>query len=264
MGYTGFDTPFYIHRKRNLYSLQFQAYLKGLESAADEWPDAEDTDIDPQNDGDTQLAPFGYLTDGDDYLVGNLGVDGDTITAFTIGFVFSRDQTNNNDAIVYGLFGSTHYPRIYFQGETLKAEIKLDGVVKTVSVANVDTYMKKGQPHFIVFRGSTLNSIDLLIDGVQRGTLAATGTDYDVGTGDFRLLNDTDKNYFNKGNLRGFFSCASKLSDAQVVTWYNMLAYEGYLDIWRDNFAKWSGFNSWTFGTEAIASSPYVATIVES
>lgn len=264
MGYTGFDTPFYIRRKRNLYSIQFLAYLDGRNSAAALWTDSEDTDVDPDNDGSAQLAPFGYLPAGAEYLTGNLGVDADTITQFTIGVVLTRNENSNDEGIVYGLFGSTHYPRIYFDGTTLYAEIKLDGAVKQVSVANVDTYIKPGQPAFVVFRGSAATGIEVLIDGTVRGTQTDTGTSFNTGSGDFKLCKDTNLSYFQKGALRLIAVCASKLTNAQLSTWRTMLDYEGYFAIWRDNFAKWSGSNTFSGDIQSVADSPYVATIIES
>lgn len=264
MGNTGFDTQFYIRRKRNLYAIQFLAYLDGRNSASDEWTDSEDTAIDPANDGSAQLAPFGYLPDGAEYLTGNLGVSAETITAFTIALVVVRNEHSNNEGIVQGLFGDTHYPRIYFNGTTLNAKIRLDGSIKTVSVANVDSYIKPGQPAFIVFRGSAATGIEVLIDGVSRGTQTDTGTSFDVGSGDFKLCADTNLSYYQTGALRGMFVCATKLTDTQLSVWRDMLEYEGSFDVWRDNFGKWSGSNTFNSYAPQIADSPYYATIVES
>lgn len=264
MSLTGFNTPFYIRRKRNLYAIQFLMYLDGRQSAAGEWPDTEDTAIDPTVT-DAQLAPYGYLPrDGAEYLSGNLGVNGVTITEFTIGAVLSRDDMSNNEGVYYGLFGTTHYPRLYFVGTTLHAEIKLDGTAKTITVSNVDTYLKKGQPSFIVFRGSNTTGIELLIDGVSRGTQTDTGTAFTTSNSDFKILKDTNLSYFQKGALRLLAVCASKMTDAQLAAWRNQLEYEGFFDLWRDNFAKWSGSEDFLSGVQDIDSSPYVATIVES
>lgn len=262
MGNTGFDTPFYIRRKRNIYSIQFLMYLDGRYSESAEWPDTEDSDSDATNSG-AQLAPYGYLPTTNDFLSGNLGVNGTTITAFTIGVVLSRNENANNEGIAYGLFGSTHYPRIYFVGTTLHAEIKLDGNVKSITVANVDTYLKPGQPHFIVFRGSAALGIEVLIDGVSRGTQTDTGTSFNTGSGDFALAKDTNLSYFQTGALRGVFVCASRLTDVQLSTWRTMLTYEGFFDVWRDDFEKWSGSTTFTGGVNAVPTSPYVATIAE-
>lgn len=264
MGNTGFDTTFYIRRKRNLFAIQFLMYLDGRQSAEAEWPDSEDTEIDPTVT-DAQLAPMGYLSvDGAEYLSGNLGVNGETINAFTIGLVLSRNDMSNNEGIVYGLFGSTHYPRVYFVGTALHAEIKLDGNTKTITVNNVDTYLNKGQTHFIIFRGSAATGIEILIDGVSRGTQTDTGTVFSVGSGDFKLLKDTNLSYFQKGALRLVAACASKLTDVQLSTWRTMLEYEGFFDIWRDDFVKWSGNTTFTAGSNIVADSPYSATLVES
>lgn len=264
MGNTGFDTPFYIRRKRNVYSVQFLAYLDGRNSAAALWSDSEDTGIDPDNDGSAQLAPFGYLPAGAEYLSGNLGVSAATITAFTIAVVLTRNENGNDEGIIQGLFGDTHYPRVYFNGTTLHAKIKLDGVIKTVSVADVDDYIKPGQPAFIVFRGSATIGIEVLIDGVSRGTQTDTGTDFDVGSGDFKLGADTNLGYYQEGGLRGVFVCAQRLSNAQLSTMRAMLEYEGVFDIWRDNFAKWTGSSTFASGAPQVGDSPYVATLVES
>ncbi len=264
MGNTGFDTAFYIRRKRNLYAIQFLMYLQGPRSALSEWPDTEDTAIDPTVSG-AQLAPLGYLPDGvNDYLSGNLGVNGVTITEFTIGVVLCRNENANNEAVYYGLFGSTHYPRLYFVGNALHAEIKLDGVAKTITVSSVDSYIKPGQPAFIVFRGSGSTGIEVLIDGVSRGTQTDTGTAFTCSTGDFKICKDTNLSYFQKGNLRLVAVCASKLTDAQLTAWRAMLEYEGHFDVWRDNFVKWSGENTFYNGVQSVSGSPYVATIVES
>ena len=183
MGNTGFDTPFYIRRKRNVYSVPFLLYLDGRESEAGEWPDS-DGGIEVTNNS-AQLAPYGYLPRGES-LEGNLDVNGETITAFTIAVILSRDEMTNDEGIVYGMFGSTHYPRLYFDGADLVAEVKLDGDVKTATVSNADTYLKKGQPSFIVLRGSAAAGIDIIIDGVIRATQTDTGTAFNVGTGTLR------------------------------------------------------------------------------
>lgn len=263
MGQTGFDTKFYIRRKRVQYAVQFLAYLDGLDSAAAVWTDKEDTNVDAAVTGAT-LAPFGYLTDGSDYLTDNMVLNGVTVTQFTIGVVLSRDEMSNNEGILYGLFGSTHYPRVYFTGTTLTAEVKLDGAVKTITVANSDTYLKKGKPHFIVLRGSITAGIELLIDGVSRGTQTDTGTAFNTGSGDFFIAKDTNLSYFQKGTIRGVFVAASRFSDEQLTTWRTMLTYEGYFDLWRDYFGKWTGSDTFAGGVNVIASSPYSATIVES
>lgn len=263
MGNTGFDTKFYIRRKRVSYAVQFLAYLDGLLSAVSQWIDKEDTNVDAAVTGAT-LAPFGYLTDGNDYLTDNMALNGVTVTQFTIGVVLSRDENSNNEGILYGLFGSTHYPRIYFTGTTLTAEVKLDGVVKTITVANVDTYLQKGKPHFIVLRGSITAGIELLIDGVSRGTQTDTGTAFNTGSGDFFIAKDTNLSYFQKGTVRGVFVCATRFTDAQLSTWRTMLEYEGYFDLWRDDFAKWTGSNTFSGSNPSIGNSPYLATLVES
>lgn len=264
MGNTGFDAPFYIRRKRNLYSIQFLMYLDGRDSAAALWTDKEGTNVDATVSG-AALAPYGYTPDGvDDYLSDNLAVNGVTITSFTIGVVLTRNEMSNNEGIAYGLFGSTHYPRIYFVGTTLYAEIKLDGTAKTIAVSNVDTYMKVGQPAFIVFRGSATTGIEVLIDGVSVGTQTDTGTAFTTSTGDFKLAKDTNLSYFQKGALRLIAVCATKLTDAQLSAWRTMLEYEGHFDVWRDNFAKWTGSNTFSTGAPQIDTSPYYATIVES
>lgn len=261
MGNTGFDTSFFIRRKRNLYSIQFLTYLNGENSTSAEWPDSEDTAIDPQNDGSALLAPFGYLAVGAEYLTGNLGVDAATITEFTIGAVLVRDESTNTEGIVQGLFGDTHYPRIYFNGTTLNAKVRLDGNIKTVAIANVDTYIKPGHPAFIVFRGSASTGIEVLINGISRGTQTDTGTAFDVGSGDFKLCADTNLSYYQVGALRGFFACASKLTDAQITAWSAMLDYEGYVDMWRDNFAKWTGSESMSSGVSQLIATPYQGTV---
>ena len=264
MSLTGFNTPFYIRRKRNLYAIQFLMYLDGRQSALAEWTDTEDTAIDPTVT-DAQLAPYGYLPqDGAEYLSGNLGVDGDTITEFTIAVVLSRNENANNEGIFYGLFGTTHYPRLYFVGTALHAEIKLDGTAKTITVSGVDTYLNPGQPHFIVFRGSNTTGIEVLIDGVSRGTQTDTGTAFTTSNSAFLIGKDSNLSYYEKGNLRLIAVCAQKLTDAQLATWRTMLEYEGHFDIWRDTFAKWSSNTSFTAGVNRVASSPYVANVVES
>lgn len=264
MGYTGFDTQFYIRRKRYLYLLQFLMYLEGVNSASGSWPDSEDTAIDPTTSG-TTLAPFGYLFDGSaSYLSGNLGVNGDTITQFTIGAVVQRNLSSNNDAVVFGLFGSTYYPRIYFVGTTLHAEIKLDGSVISLTVSNSDTYIKNGQPHLIVLRGSVASGVDLLIDETVRATNATTGTSFDVGTGDFKIGEDTNLSYKMAGAIRRVFALATKLTDTQIALVYAMLGYEGDLDVWHDDFSKWSGSTTFAGGVNAVSGSAYQSTIVES
>lgn len=264
MSITGFSTPFYIRRKRNLYAIQFLMYLDGRESALATWPDTEDTAIDPTVSA-AQLSPYGYLPkDGAEYLSGNLGVNGQTITAFTIGLVLSRNEDSNNEGIVYGLFGTTHYPRVYFVGTALHAEIKLDGTAKTITVSNVDTYMQKGQPSFIVFRGSASTGIEVLIDGVSRGTQTDTGTAFTTSNSAFKILKDTNLSYYQKGALRLVAVCASKLTDTQLDAWRTMLEYEGFFDLWRDDFAKWSGSDTFSAGVDSVSGSPYVATLVES
>lgn len=262
-GNTGFATAFYIHRKRVAQAVQFLGYWEGGESLAASWPDSEDTAIVPTVTT-LPLAPFGYSSDGVGFLTGNLGVNGDTITEFTIAAVLTRDEMTNNEGVIYGLFGSTHYPRIYFTGTTLTAEIKLDGNVKTVTVANVDTYIKKGQPFFLVFRGSAALGVEVLLDGVSRGTQTDTGTAYSVGSGGFLLGKDSNLSYLHKGNLRGVFATASRMSDSLLDTWRTMLEYEGYFDIWRDYFAKWSGETTVVSGGDEVGTSQYLATIVES
>lgn len=263
MGYTGFDSQFTIHRKRNLYAIQFLMYLDGKDSAAASWPDREDTAIDPTV-GSGQLAPLGYLPQGSGALTGNLGVSGDTITAFTVAVVLSRDELSNNEGILQGLFGSTYYPRLYFNGTTLNCKVKLDGSIITVAVANVGSYLKVGQPSLIVFRGSAAAGCEVLIDGVSRGTDATTGTSFDVGVGDFTLCTDSALGYSQTGALRLVAACASKLTDAQLLAWRTMLEYEGVFDLWRDDFVKWSSSETFLTGAEQIGSSPYYATIVES
>lgn len=263
MGNTGFDTQFYIRRKRNLYALQFLMYLDGLQSNETEWPDSEDTEVDPAAT-DMQVAPYGYLPkDGAEYLSGNLGVNGVTITEFTIAVVLSRNENANNEGIFYGLFGTTHYPRLYFVGTALHAEIKLDGTAKTITVNNVDTYLKPGQPAFIVFRGSAATGIEVLIDGVSRGTQTDTGTAFTTSSSAFKLAKDTNLSYFQKGALRLVAACAAKLTDAQISAWRTMLEYEGFFDLWRDNFAKWTGDDTFSSGVQDVSGSPYQATIVE-
>lgn len=262
MGNTGFDTKFYIRRKRVAYALQFLAYLDGLLSVAAQWNDKEDTNVDAAATN-TDLAPFGYLTDGTAYLTDNMALNGVTVTQFTIGVVLTRDENSNNEGILYGLFGSTHYPRIYFTGTTLTAQVKLDGAVKTITVSNVDTYLQKGKPHFIVLRGSNTAGIELLIDGVSRGTQTDTGTAFDTGSGAFYIAKDTNLSYFQKGAVRGVFVCATRFSDVQLSTWRTMLAYEGYFDLWRDDFKKWSSYTTFSGGAPRIASSPYVGTLTE-
>ncbi len=265
MGNTGFDTPFYIRRKRNLYRIQFLMYLDGADSGVSAWTDKEDTNVDATVGGSAQLAPYGYLPDGtDDNLSDNLGVNGVTIEEFTIAAVVVRNEMGNNEAVCYGLFGSTHYPRIYFVGTTLHAEIKMDGTVKSITVSNVDTLMNVGQPHFIVFRGSVSTGIEVLIDGVSRGTQTDTGTVYSVGTGDFKLMKDTNLSYFQKGALRFLAVCADKMTDAQLEVWRAQLEYEGHFDVWRDDFAKWSGNTTFETGAPAVSGSPYQVTLVES
>ncbi len=265
MGNTGYGAPFYIRRKRNMYSIQFLMYLDGRDSDFNEWTDKEDTNVDAAVNGSAQLAPYGYLPDGtDDYLSDNLGVDGETITEFTIGVVLSRNENSNNEGIYYGLFGTTHYPRLYFVGTTLHAQIKLDGSVKEVTVSNVDTYLQKGKPHFIVFRGSATTGIEVLIDGVLRGTQTDTGTAFTTSNSAFKIMKDTNLSYFQKGALRLCAVCATKLTDLQLSTWRTMLEYEGFFDLWHDDFAKWSGSYSFSSGIQVLTNSPYSATLVES
>ncbi len=262
MGATGFDTKFYIRRKRVQNALQFLAYLDGKLSESAHWVDKEDTDVDATVTG-AQLAPYGYITDGADYLTDNLGVNGVTITEFTIGIVFVRDEATNNEGIVYGLFGSTHYPRIYCEGTVMKAEIKLDGSVKTITVNGIDDYILNGKPCFVVFRGSITHGIELLIDGVSRGTQTDTGASFNTGNGGFYIGKDNNLSYLSRGAIRGVFACAQRMSDTLLSTWRTMLEYEGYFDLWNDNFAKWSGEEDVTSGAPQISSSPYVVTIVE-
>jgi len=264
MSPTGFDTPFTIHRKRNAYAIQFLMYLDGRDSAAATWTDKEDTNVDATVSG-AQLAPYGYIADGvDDYLSDNLGVNGVTITEFTIGVILSRNEMTNQEGIVYGLFGSTHYPRIYFNGTSLVCEIKLDGNVKTVTVASSDTYLTKGKPHLIVFRGSNTTGIQVLIDGTSRGTQTDTGTSFDTSTGDFKLAKDTNLSYFQKGALRLVAACAEKMTDDELSTWRTMLEYEGFFDLWRDNFSKWSGTDSFSSGENLVGDSLYYGTVTAS
>ncbi len=264
MGSNGFDSQFYINRKRNLYAIQFLMYLDGRDSGAANWTDKEDTNVDASVTG-AQPAPYGYLpVNGSEYLSDNLGVNGVTITEFTIAAVLSRNDMSNNEGIYYGLFGATHYPRLYFVGTTLHAEIKLDGTAKTISVSNVDTYLKVGQPSFIVFRGSNTTGIEVLIDGVSVGTQTDTGTAFTTSSGDFKILEDTNLSYFEKGALRLLAVCASKLTDVKLTAWRTQLEYEGYFDIWRDTFDKWTGDNVFLTGIQSLTGSPYFATIIES
>ncbi len=262
MGNTGYDNPFAIWRKRNVYSIPFLVYLHGRDSAVAEWEDRDEREIDPTVT-DAQLAPYGYLMSGAEFLSGNLDVDGETITEFTIALVVARNQFINNEGAVYGLFGSTHYPRIYFATSVLHAEIELDGTPIEVTVSGLANYLKTGQPGLIVFRGKASTGIEVLIDGVSLGTDNTTGTSYDVGAGDFKIGKDVDLSYFQKGAVRGVFVTDAYMTDGQLLAWRSMLEYEGFFDIWRDNFQKWTGSNTFFGGTNVIGGSPYVATIVE-
>ncbi len=262
MGNTGFDTSFNIHRKRNIYALQFLMFLRGQHSNAGTWPDDEDTAIDPTVTT-AQLAPFGYLPDGNDFLTGNLGVNADTITQFSIMAVIVRNDRTQNESVVYGLFGSTHYPRIYFVGAALHAEIKLGGTVRSIVVSNSNTYIGAGFPHLIVFRGDAAVGIELLIDGVSVGTDSNTGASFDVGSGDFLISKDSNLSYFQQGNIRHLAVIDAKLTDGQLSLYRSMLEYEGCFDLWHDDFKKWSGTATMEVGVTAFPSSPYLATFEE-
>ena len=240
-------------------------YLDGRYSGLSTWTDSEDTDVDATNNG-AQLAPYGYIFDGvDDYVTDTLGVNGETITQFTMAAVITRNENSNNEGIIQNAFGNNFRPRIYFVGTTLTAEVQIDNVTRTVTVANVGSYIKPGQPAFIVFRGDVTTGIEVLIDGVSRGTDSNTGTLFGAtGAGNFNLGKDANLSYFQKGATRLVAICASKMTNDQLTAWRAQLEYEGFFAIWRDNFAKWSGEEEFSSGVVDVSGSPYVTTLVES
>lgn len=266
----GYGDPFTIYRKRNSYAFDFLAYLDAKLSAAQEWPDRSDNGIDPVN-GDTggeetsdaQPLHIGYRFNGTDIMTGNLGLLAD-VEAFTIACVITRDENSNNDSVYYSLFGSSHYPRLYFVGTTLHAQIELDGAVKEVTVADVDDYITPGKPAFIVFRGSADTGIEVLIDNVSRGTQTDTGTDFDTGVSDFALGDDANLSYELTGELRMLSVLDAKMTDAELAAFLSMLEYEGTMDVWFDKYSKWSTGGSLKTSTIShLGNSPYVGTAIE-
>jgi len=261
MGNNGYDTPFTIHRKRNLYLIPFLEYLDGRDSVDDHWPNRDGGVNEPNDDGLAQLMPYGYRFDGAQFLTGNLGVNADTITQFTVAAIVSADDLSQNGVIVSGLFGATTYPRMAFASGSLVCSVKLDGTVRTVTVASITSYMKNGQPAMIVFRGKNSVGIEVLIDNVSVRTEGTTGTAYTVGSVDFTIGKESST--YLSGAIRGLFVSVQQLTNAQIEAWRKQLDYEGFFDVWRDNFKKWSGDDTFSAGVEQIASSAYEATIVE-
>lgn len=270
MSVTGFGSLLAVRRKRTAVAVSFLMYLDGIKSAAQAWVDRADTPITVTNgttsgseSDDAELAPYGYRCSGADLLGGNIGLTSAGIDEFTIAAVVSRDDLTNNDAVFYGLFGTTHYPRMYFWTDAgvkkLTCEVKLAGNVKTLTVSNVDTFIVAGQPAFIVFRGKETTGMEVLINNVVRATNSDTGANFDSNTSAFLLAKDSNLSYFLTGTLRGLFVCSQYLTNQNLTDFYNMLVYEGYFSPLRDTLKKWSGTGTPASGsTTAVGTSPWV------
>lgn len=257
-----FGNTFTIYKKRNTYGVQFLGYWDGRESASGEWDDTDtnDNDLTPSS---ATLMPYGYRSNGSVSLSGNFSLSADT-TKFTAGVVITRNDDSNNEGIIYSALGSSHYPRVYFVGTTLHAEVQLNGVVKSISVSNTDSYITVGQPTFIVLRGDATTGIELLIDNTVRGSNTDTGTDFDASNSNTVFMQDSDKSYDQKGELRFAFVTQEELSDDQLTVFLSMLNYEGYFDVVRDTLSKWTGSGDITTASETtLTSSPYVARLIE-
>lgn len=258
----GFGVPYRILRKRTVLALSFLLYLDGIRSAASAWADRGASAVAVAASG-LQLMPFGYRGAGAGALTGNLGLDGTDLEQFTLMAVVVRNEHSGDDAVFSGLFNGV-YPRLYFSGTDLIAEVQLDGSPITLTVADVGDYITPGVPAFLVLRGKYSEGTELLIDGTVRATSATTGADYDASSQAFELMQDTDQSLNFNGQLRGVFFLSQKLTDGNLDTVKAMLEYEGYFDPWRDNMKKWSGSATFTGGENSIGDSPYMGTIVES
>lgn len=245
-----YGPQFKIYRKRNLYAFDFLFYLDGRDSVLQLWNDKGDNDNDAENGStsgvdadDSILMPYGYSQEGAEKLTGNMGVDASTITAFTFGGVFVLNEITTSDSLLYGVFGDTHYPRIYCNGGTIYAELQLDTSVITLSTTLTGKVIP-GQPFSVAVRGDIANGIDLLINEVEVDTDATTGTSFDTSTGDYAIGEDSNKSYNLSGAVRMVYALEENLTDAHLSTLRSMLDYEGYFDIVRDDLAKWSGDSS--------------------
>lgn len=257
-----------IYRKRNLYAFDFLLYLDGRDSVLQEWDDRSANDNDAQNGNtsgvdadDAVLIPYGYRAEGVDEIGGNLGVSASTITAFTFGGVFVLDDITGDHALIYRLFGSNDYPRIYCTGGSIYAEIELDAGVITLSTT-LSGKVVNGKPFSVAVRGDITNGIDLLIDEVEVDTDATTGTAFDTDTGAFVIAEDPDQSYNLSGEVRMVYALETNLSDAHLTALRSMLDYEGFFDVIRDAFGKWSGSGTITGFSPvvSITNSPYVGT----
>jgi hypothetical protein len=113
----------------------------------------------------------------------------------------------------------------------------------------------------IILRGTCGGTIEVLVDNVSRGTASASGTDLDVGAGDFTIGHDATVSYNYAGQVRYFAACAKRLGDDVLATLQMMLEYEGYFDIFGDDFAKWTGSEALSGGTNTIGDS-YLSAFV--
>jgi len=257
-----FGSRFKIYRKRNTYAVAFAAYLDGRDSAAASWPD-RDTGENDFTPSAIVTVPFGYRARGAAAASGNLGLAAD-VPKFTIAAIITREDDTGNDAIVSGALGSTHYARIYFEGTTLKAQVKLDGSVITLSVASSDLYITPGEPALIILRGDATTGTELLIDGTVRATDATTGTDYDAAGGDTTAMEDADQAYEFSGEMRFLFITVEYLTDAMVTALVSMLTFEGYYMPLCDGFDKWAGAGEITTANpQTLGNSPWYAVLNE-
>lgn len=260
-----------IYRKQNLYAFDFLLYLDGRDSVLQSWADRSANAADAQNGNttgvdsdDAILLPYGYRGEGTDEISGDLGVSASTITAFTFGGVFVLNEITTDDSLVYRLFGSNHYPRIYCTGGSIYAEIELDAGVITLSTT-LSGKVTAGKPFSVAVRGNITDGMELLINETEVDTDATTGTAFDTDANDYYLGEDPNKSYNLSGEVRMVYMLETKLTDAHLAALRSMLDYEGFFDLFHDDFAKWSSggtMNSFSPVT-SIANSPYFGTGIE-
>ena len=266
MSNRGFGSAFTIRRKVNQFALVFATYLDGLNSLAQSWIDRADVPLTVQNGATTGsdaddglLMPFGYRGAGAACLNANIGLTSAGVKTFTVSTVFSRDALSNNDAIFAGIFGNSYFPRLYFTAGALTVEFVIDGVTKTITVASPG--LAAGQPVLVTIVGDVTTGTIVYVNGVSAGINSTTGTKYDTNTGAFTLMKDAGKSYNLTGYMRYFFAVWTAFTPAQITTLMNMLTYEGYFDVWRDFFTKWTQSPTTLTGTAAaVQNSPYSGT----
>lgn len=260
MGDLGYGSAVDIYRLRTQYAIAFDLYLDGRFSAEDIWSDRGDEDIEVTNNS-APVAAYGYKAAGAGDLSGDLGLTADGRATFTLAAVVTRNAHTGNDVICAGMLGDGEYARLRFSGTDLIAEVRLDGSVITLTVANVGTYILPGKPAFIVLRGDAAAGTELYIDNTLRASSATTGTEYNTGTDGFTLLYSAGLSQRYNGELRGVFLTADKLTSAQLTAWRSMLEHEGFFDGLRDDLLAWTAARTVIPTTAgAFGDTPYQVT----